>query len=220
VIQRSDRLSFLFTGAYEVRRMQQDFGSILFNMPKVYRISYLGTEETRRLIEEPVSGLLDYHPLVIEKIQAVTACHPYFVQYICNELLQLARKEQRNYVELSDLDLVTRGVLQDATGNIEHGIYYHLSNTERRVIAAAASLIDDVRVLVALDDIAGRLEQYRLGMSGEAILEALRALRERDLMNEERMGQTLGYGFAMGLIRMWLNQNETLLRLAQEAEVS
>jgi HEAT repeat protein len=220
LIQRSNRFNFLFTGAYEVRRMQQDFGSILFNMPKVYRISYLGKEETRRLIEEPVSGLLDYHPLVIEKIQAVTACHPYFVQYICNELLQLARKEQRNYVDLADLDLVTWGVVQDATGNIEHGIYYHLSNAERRVIAAAASLTDDVHVLVALDDLAERLDQHRLGMPREAILEALRALVERDLMYEERMGQTLGYGFRMGLIRLWLNQNETLLRLAQEIEVS
>jgi hypothetical protein len=217
VIQRSTRFSFLFTGAYEVRRMQQDFDSILFNMPKVRRISYLSEDEARGLIEQPVQGLLEYHPLVIERIVAITACHPYFVQYICHELLQLARREQRNYVELSDLDIVTRGVVQDATGNIEHGIFMQLSQAEKRVIAAAASITDNVRVYVPVEAILDRLLQYRLGMPREDTIEALRSLCERDLIMEMRMGRRLRYAFRMGLIRLWLNQNDMLLRLAQEA---
>jgi hypothetical protein len=167
LIQRSSTLSFLFTGAYEIRRMQQDYGSILFNMPKVLKISYLTTGEATELIQKPVEGLLSYHPLVINKIHEVTACHPYFVQYICDELVHLAQSERRNYVELTDLDYVIKNVAQDATGNIEHSIYDYLEHSEKLALAALANLTDEVRVFVPISDIAALLDRRHLGMSRE-----------------------------------------------------
>ncbi|MBC7237988.1 MAG: hypothetical protein H5T69_19265, partial [Chloroflexi bacterium] len=218
ITQRSRRFTFLFTGAYEVRRMQQDFSSILFNMPKVRKISYLTEAEATDLIVEPVKGLIEYHPLVIQRIRNVTACHPYFIQYICDELVKLAQAEQRNYIELTDVDAVIQDVVRDATGNIENSIYNDLSEAEKLVLAALAHVTDEVRVFVLLGDIANMLERRRLGMSREEILQALRALRERDLVTETRIGQQLRYSFRMGLVRMWLRENEMLLRLAQQQE--
>jgi len=218
LIQRSSTLSFLFTGAYEIRRMQQDYGSILFNMPKVLKISYLTTGEATELIQKPVEGLLSYHPLVINKIHEVTACHPYFVQYICDELVHLAQSERRNYVELTDLDYVIKNVVQDATGNIEHSIYDYLEHSEKLALAALANLTDEVRVFVPISDIAALLDRRHLGMSREEIANALKALEERDLVTEMRIGQQLRYAFRMGLVPTWLRQNEILLRLGQEQE--
>ena len=218
VTQRSNRFTFLFTGAYEVRRMQQDFSSILFNMPKVKKISYLSEGEATDLIVKPVEGLITYHPLAIQRIRTVTACHPYFVQYVCDELVNLARKEIRNYIEMRDVDLVVQEVILDATGNIENSIYDGLNRGEKLVLAALANVTDDVRVFVLLDDVAGMLERRHLGMPRDEILPALKALRERDLVTETRIGQQLRYSFRMGLVRMWLRQNEILLRLDQERE--
>ena len=219
IAQRSSKFTFLFTGAYEVRRMQQDFESILFNMPKVRKISYLTEAEATSLIVKPMANLITYHPLVVQKIRSVTACHPYFTQYICDELVKLARKERRNIVELTDLDLVIQSVVQDATGNIENSIYNYLSREEKTVLAALASVTDDVRVFVPLGDIAGEMERRGLSMPREDVLQALKALRERDLVTEMRIGQQLRYSFRMGLVRMWLRQNEILLRLGQEREL-
>jgi HEAT repeat protein len=216
--QHSTHFTFIFAGAYEVRRMQQDFGSILFNMPKVFKLSYLTEAEARELIERPVQGVLSYHPLVVQKILAITACHPYFTQYICDELVQLARREKRNYVELADLNDVIQNVVQDATGNIQNSIYDRLSRTEKLVVAAAANITDDVRVFVPLSDIDALLQRYGFTLAREEIVEALRALAERDLLLEMPVGQLLRYAFKMGLIRMWLKQNEVLLRLGQEKE--
>ena len=217
VTQRSNKFTFLFTGAYEVRRMQQDFDSILFNMPKVRKISYLSEGEATNLIEKPIEGLLTYHPLVVQKIRRVTACHPYFVQYICDELVKFARRERTNYVQLTDLDFVIHGVVQDATGNIENSIYNYLAHSEKAVLAAMAHVTDDVRVFVPLGDIAGMLERRQLSMPREQIMQALQALKERDLVTEMRIGQQLRFSFRMGLVRLWLRQNEILLRLGQEA---
>jgi hypothetical protein len=219
ITQRSNRFTFLFTGAYEVRRMQQDFDSILFNMPRVHKVSYLTEAEAVRLIEEPLDDLLVYHPLVVQKIIRITACHPYFTQYICAELVNFARKAQVNLIQLHDLDLVVRDVLQDATGNIENSIYNYLGDGEKLVLAALANVTDDVRLFVPLHDIVSVLERRHLSVPREEIMQATNALIERDLITEMRIGQQLRYAFRMGLVRMWLRQNEMLLRLAEEREI-
>lgn len=218
ITQRSRKFTFLFTGAYEVRRMQKDFSSILFNMPKVRKISYLNDGDANALIVEPVRGLVEYHPLVIQRIRNVTACHPYFIQYICQELVRLVQREQSNYVELSDVDAVIQELVRDATGNIENSIYNDLTDDEKLVLAALAHVTDEVRVFVLLGDIANILERRQLGMSRDGILESLRTLGERDLVIETRIGQQLRYSFRMGLVRMWLRENEMLLRFAQHRE--
>jgi hypothetical protein len=46
-------------------------------------------------------------------------------------------------------------------------------------------------------------------------MQALKALEERDLVTEMRIGQQLRYSFRMGLVRLWLRQNEMLLRLSE-----
>jgi len=216
VIQRTNKLSFLFTGAYEVRRMQKDYDSILFNLAKVRKISYLTPGEATELIEKPMAGLLDYHPLVVKKIIDVTACHPYFIQYICDGLVQLARNASRNYVELTDLEFVLKDVVQDATGNIENSIYNYLGDAEKLALAALANVTDDVRVFVPLSDVAGILERRGFNLPRDELMQALKALEERDLITEMRIGQQLRYSFRMGLVRMWLKQNEMLLRLSEE----
>ena len=216
VIQRTNKLGFLFTGAYEVRRMQKDYDSILFNLAKVRKISYLTSGEATELIEKPMAGLLEYHPLVVRKIITVTACHPYFIQYICDGLVQLARNASKNYVELTDLEFVLKDVLQDATGNIENSIYNYLGDAEKLALAALANVTDDVRVFVPLSDVAGVLERRGLTLPRDELMQALKALEERDLVAEMRIGQQLRYSFRMGLVRMWLRQNEMLLRLSEE----
>ncbi|MCD6518482.1 MAG: HEAT repeat domain-containing protein [Anaerolineae bacterium] len=218
IAQHFDHFTFLYSGAHEVRRMQQDFNSILFNMPKARRLTYLSEGEATALIEEPVKDFLTYHPLVVQKIRTVTACHPYFIQYICDELVHRARAQRRNYVDLTDFEYVLNGVVDDATGNIENSVFRSLSRPEKLVLAALAHVTDDVRVFVSVGDVAAMLERRHVAMSRESIMEALRDLCERELVTEMRIGQQLRYSFRMGLMRMWLVQNEILLRLVQEQE--
>ena len=218
VTQHSNKFTFLFTGAYEVRRMQQDFNSILFNMPKVRKISYLTNGEAQDLIEQPIRNMLVYHPLVVPRILRITAGHPYFIQYICDELVKLSRKQETNYVELNDLEFVIGGVLRDAAGNIENSIYNYLGDSEKLVLAALAHVTDEVRVFVPLGDILNLLQRRHIEISREQVLQALLALQERDLVSEMRIGQQLRYSFKMGLTRRWLRQNEILLRIIQERE--
>jgi len=216
IIQHTNKLAFLFTGAYELRRMQKDYHSILFNLAKVHKLSYLHPQEAEDLIITPMKGLLDYHPLAVDKILKVTACHPYFIQYICDSLVRLVQRERRNYVDLMDVNNVLQDTIQDATGNIENALYGILSDAEKMALAGLANVTDDVRLFVPSDAIYDILQRKSLKMSRQELLQALEQLRERDLIQERRLGQQLQYSFKMGLVRMWLKQNEVLLRLQEE----
>jgi hypothetical protein len=219
LMQHSDKIAFVFTGAHKVREMMKDSQSILFNMARTRRVSYLKPNEAKALIVDPVSGDLTYDELVIDKILRVSACHPYFIQYICDSLYKLAQRAQRNYVSLPDLEVVLQDVVQDNTGQLRQAVYEILSKAEQKALAALSSVTDDYRILVPAELVLQVLEQHTLTLTTPDLLSALHSLSERDLVVEKRIGQSLQYGFKMGLIRMWLRQNEMLLRLSEEARI-
>jgi HEAT repeat protein len=219
LMQHSDSIAFIVTGAYKVREMLKDNRSILFNMARPYRISYLHQSGAEALIVEPVAEYLMYDGLVVNKILRVSACHPYFVQYICDSLVKLARTKRKNFVALLDLDVVLHDVIQDNTGNLHKAVYAPLTGPEQDALAALASVTDDYRIFVPPDVVAQELDKYKLGLAKPDLLDALHSLRERDLVVDQRVGQSLQYGFKMDLIRMWLRQNEVLLRLSQEMKI-
>jgi len=219
LMQHSDKITFIFTGAYKVREMLQDNKSILFNITSPYRISYLKESEAEALIVEPVAKYLTYDGLVVNKILRISAGHPYFIQYICDSLVKLARRKRKNFVALPDLDVVLHDVIQDNTGNLHKAVYAPLAKPPQKALAALANVTDDYRVFVPPDMMAQELDKYKLGMAMSTLLDALHSLRESDLVVEQRVGQSLQYGFKMDLIRMWLRQNEVLIRLSQEMKI-
>jgi hypothetical protein len=219
IMQHSDKVAFIVTGAYRAREMLKDNKSILFNIARSCRISYLNEKEAEALIVEPVAGYLTYDNMVVNKILRVTACHPYFIQYICDSLVKLAQRTRKNWVYLPDIDLVLQEVIRDNTGVLQNAVYAPLSKPEQKVLAALANVTDDRTIYVPPEVVAELLGRYGLDVAKSQLLGALRSLGERDLVDEKRMGQSLQYGFRMDLIRMWLRQNETLLRLSQEAKI-
>jgi hypothetical protein len=216
--QHCEKIAFIVTGAYKVRQMLRDNESILFHVAKPYAISYLDRSEAEALIVEPVAEYLTYDNMVVDKIIRVTACHPYFVQYICDSLVKLARRMRKNWVYLPEIEVVLQEVIQDDTGVLQNAIYAPLSKPEQKALASLANVTDDRRIFVPAEAVEHMLDRQGVGISRKELLDALRALCERDLVIEKRLGQSLQYGFKMDLIRMWLRQNEVLLRLSQEAK--
>jgi len=219
LMQHSSKIAFVFTGAYKLRETLKDNHSILFNIARAYEISYLGQVEAEALITEPVAQYLNYDDLTVRTIVDVTAGHPYFIQYICDSLVKLARRLKKNWVFKHDVQVVLQDVVQDSSGVLQSAMFAPLSRSEQIVLAGLANVTDENRVYVLPETVAQRLEQSKLSIPGKDLLEALRSLRERDLVVEQKSGQSLMYRFKMGLIRMWLCQNEVLLRLSQEMKV-
>jgi HEAT repeat protein len=216
LMQHQDGLSFIFAGAHKISAMLKNPQSILFNTALSHRVSFLDRENAERLIRDPVADVLWYDDLAMEKILRVTAGQPYFIQYICHEIVNLARRDQRNFVTLRDVDRALQATVEETTGIIRHS-YASLSTRERMSLTGLAHITDDGRPFASLDDITETLRQDGATASKREMFEALRALVERDFL-VERGGEGAGrqYGFAMELVRVWIEKNDEYTRLLEE----
>jgi hypothetical protein len=146
----------------------------------------------------------------------VTAGQPYFIQYICHEIVNLTRRDAKNFVTLRDVDRALQTTVQETTGIIRHS-YMSLSQGEQVTLAALARITDDGRPFVSLEDLSETLGQDNVMLSVHDLVEVMSQLRARDFILE-RGGDSAGrqYGFAMDLVRIWLEQNDEYTRLLEE----
>jgi AAA+ ATPase superfamily predicted ATPase len=214
LMQESKTLNFVFTGAYELSKILLDHRSFLFNIAKQQRIGCLAENDAKRLIIEPMAGSLDYHPLAIKKILRVTAGHPYYIQYICDNLVHLARDRRKNYIDLSDVNEALEKLVEEIPGQIKWD--YELLSRDEQVTMAALAFVSDAWTSVPIRDIETILRRH--GFSVPNLPNVLRELKDQDFIQEEKAGQEHGYRFRMELLRVWLEQNEMLLRLKEEIE--
>ncbi len=216
LMQHQDGLSFIFAGAHKLSAMLKNPLSILFNTALRRKVGFLDREDAERLIRDPVKDVMWYDDLALEKILRVTAGHPYFIQYICHELVNVARRDGKNFVALRDVDRALLTTVQETTGIIRHS-YMSLSRDQQVALAALARITDDGRPFVGLEDIIETLKQDNVAVSKRDLIETLRQLVERDFITE-RGGEAAGrqYGFAMDLVRVWLEQNDEYTRLLEE----
>jgi hypothetical protein len=216
LMQHQDGLSFIFAGAHALTAMLKDTRSILFNTALRRKVSFLERPEAERLIREPVDEVLWYDDLAVEKILRVTAGQPYFIQYICHEIVNLTRRDAKNFVTLRDVDRALQTTVQETTGIIRHS-YMSLSPGEQVTLAALARITDDGRPFVSLEDVSETLGQDNMLLSVHDLVEIMAQLRARDFITE-RGGDSAGrqYGFAMDLVRIWLEQNDEYTRLLEE----
>jgi len=217
LMQHQDGLSFIFAGAHALTAMLKDTRSILFNTALRRKVSFLERPEAEQLIREPVAGVLWYDDLAVEKILRVTAGQPYFIQYICHEIVNLARRDAKNFVTIRDVDRALQTTVQETTGIIRHG-YMSLSPSEQLTLAALARITDDGRPFASLEDVSETLGQDNVTLGVLELQEIMVPLRARDFITE-RGGDSAGrqYGFAMDLVRIWLEQNDEYTRLLEEA---
>ncbi len=216
LMQHQEGLSFIFTGAYKVSEMLRNPTSILFNTALRRKVSFLERDEAERLIREPVQDVLWYDDLAVAKILRVTAGQPYFIQYICHEIVNLCRHDRKNFATLRDVDRALQTTVQETTGIIRNG-YMSLTRDERILLAAVSRVTDDGRPYVGLDDILDTLKQDAVEVAKRDGIEVMRQLVDRDFITE-RAGEGYGrqYGFTMELVRIWLEQNDEYNRLLEE----
>ena len=212
LMQESRSLNFVFTGAYELSKMLLDHRSFLFNIAKQQRIGCLAKNDAKSLIIKPMAGLLHYHPLAVEKILRVTAGHPYYIQYICDKLVHLARDRRKNYVDLSDVNEALEKLVEEIPGQIKWD--YELLSRDEQVTMAALAFVSDAWTSVPTRDIETTLERH--GFSVPNLSNVLRELKGQDFIQEKKVGQKHEYRFRMELLRVWLEQNDMLLRLKKE----
>lgn len=216
LMQHRDSLLFIFAGTHRLQEMTHDYWNILFSIALNREISFLGAEDTRRLIVEPVQGYLEYDDLTIEKIIRVTHCQPYLVQLICWQIVNYLNSQKRNYATINDLNQALDQTLVTAEAYF-NSIWEQSTPHQRLALALLTDLECPGKETAALSEVAGRLADAGVNISGRSLIAALSELCHREVLREHSNGE-LRYSFQIDLVRMWIEKNKPLSRVLIEEE--
>jgi GAF domain-containing protein len=217
LIQHSENLSVVFCGTHRLEELASDYWSVLFNISLYRHIGFLARGEAMRLIQEPVAGGgMQYDDLALEKIWRVTAGHPYFLQLVCHNLVNLHNRQNRSYVTVGDVNASLDEIL---TAGEAHFVYLWMeSDPAQKLALFAMSHLGGAGFLTpvqAADDLARR----GAPVERPEFIDAFRRLAARDIFSvvqrpELPFGEA--YGCKLGLLGMWVEKSKSLRQIIDE----
>jgi hypothetical protein len=217
LIQHDENLSVVFCGTHRLEELASDYWSVLFNISLYRHIGFLSREDAMRLIQEPVAeGGMQFDDLALEKIWRVTAGHPYFLQLICHNLVNLHNRLRRSYVTVGDVNASLEEIL--AAGEA-HFVYLWMESTPPEKLALfAMSQLGSAGFLTpiqAADDLARR----GAPIERPELIGAFQQLAARDIFAVvQRPEQPFGeaYRWKLGLLGMWVEKSKSLRQIIEE----
>ena len=206
-ISFQDRVALVLAGLHTLDEMSRDYRHAFHESYVNIHISYLYPEAAERLITRPTPDFrLNYHPEVVARIIEATHGQPLLIQRICMELVHHLNhelfdleKEREARVLPEDLEAVlTDEFIREETRYFE-GIWRDQiggHEAEEAVLGALASGPMTEQALA-----------HATGLSSDALREALKYLKTRDLVERDAAGQ---WDLLVPLMRRWLQLHPEL----------
>ncbi|MXY98605.1 MAG: AAA family ATPase [Gemmatimonadetes bacterium] len=174
------------------------------------RVTYLKPDEARKLIDEPIringkQGESRYREQAIERILELTAGSPFYIQMLCNRLVEYMNVKHAGLVTEADVEQVKNELIRDvnALGPDKFDNLINSGDTS----ADAISDEDALKVLKAIADNSSRTDpchRDRIDCETSSSVDTiLDDLEKRDVV--KRHEQT--YQIQVGLFKEWLIVN-------------
>ena len=171
------------------------------------RVTYLRREDAIRLIDEPIRiggrlGESRYRERAIERILELTAGSPFYIQILCNRLVEYMNRKRASLVTEADVEQVKDELVSgvNALGKDKFDNLINAGDTSQDAISDE----DALKVLVSIAENSRTGPCSRSNIACEtsvSVDEILEDLVRRDVIERER-GQY--YSIRVGLFREWL----------------
>ena len=198
--------SAVLVGQDVVTKFKQSFPNE-FGTTQDERITYLRAEDAKKLIDEPIriggsQGTSRYRERAIERILDLTAGSPFYIQIICNRLVEYMNRKRVSLVTDSDVEQVKEELIRDVNA-LEVDKFDNLINSGD-ASENAISDEDICRVLtcIAVNSQTGSCHRTSIDCETSCPIDTiLQDLEQRDVVARER---THYYRIRVGLFKEWL----------------
>ncbi len=187
LFQHHPQLAIILTGSYRLRKLSQEYWSALFGLGIKRDIGFLSEEAARSLITEPLENEVTYADEAVQRILDLTACHPYFVQMLCHNIVTLLNEQKTRYVTRSLVEDAAEETLESADGHLSFMFTASGPFLYQALLVYLASLLGEESTSQAADAPASELElfaaAYQLPIAGKEIEGLMRDLADRDIIS-------------------------------------
>ncbi len=189
VIQNRSRLALLFSGAKMVGDMGRGWAGYFVNVERI-KVSFLHEQDAHDLIVQPVPHIFSEE--VAQEIMRVTHCHPFLIQAVCKQIIEILNNASREQAILQD-------VLEAQQEVFENWSAYFWDLWDNCDVLQTACL----RALLTLTQADITQVAQQTTEPAATVLDALKKLLMRDLV---LLDQDL-YRIAVPMFAQWMQQN-------------
>jgi len=194
--------------------MSKDYWSVFFNIALHQQVSFMEKEDAEKLIRGPVQGRLNIDDLTVEKIVALTSCHPYFVQLLCYKLVDHCNKQERNYATVNDLNQVVNDLVTAGESNFAY-IWQATTSEEKLVLAAIAEVLAPGKNTASVSEISDVIIRAGINhIEKNELMNILDSLTGQDILSLHTSG-AMQYSYKVGLIAEWIKKTKSLRILVE-----
>lgn len=225
LMQHRSRMTFILAGT---NQLVEDYWSVIFHVGISREIESLTRADCEELIRQPVSPVIQYDDLAIDRIWLATQGHPYFTQLICHRLISSVNLQGKSSFRLTQQDVKTAidKIVVEDDSHLQH-LWNESSRAEQQVMSALAGTQETSGDAFSREHLAGSLRSAE--MSYETLNFALDRLIVRGMatrMPIEReiprqintadgwqptlVSKDYTYSLSFGLLRKWILQKHPL----------
>jgi AAA+ ATPase superfamily predicted ATPase len=210
----TEQVSFVFTGSRKLEAHDQTlWQGELLRKATSRKISFLTSEDSARLVTQPLHGKVTFAPEVVAAIYSLTAGQPFYTQLICQNLVYHLNEVKKREVTSDDLRAVVDGIIENPPPQLLFN-WSELSQERKLTLAALAEFSEPEEVYSSADDLGRRIARSKLGMD-----------LDRNFLNTELAGllqdeyvlqKGRRYSYRLDLYRRWVRHDHSIWQVKKE----
>ncbi|WP_146528344.1 N-6 DNA methylase [Novipirellula artificiosorum] len=216
LVQSTPRFTMLITGSLRLQRLREEYWSALYGLGTRYGVTALSDDDARRLIVEPVNGMLQFSEEVIQQIISLTAGQPYLIQCVCYRAFDLATRQQVTRIKSEHMFDAIMELLQDNEHFAAIWDYAHL-HRRKLLLAIIRAETKQSNSPPRFGMLQEKLADAGIFLPDEDLDRDLADLLELELIAKTGPSSDRKYGLAVPLMGMWIDLHQDIAVLKSRA---
>lgn len=204
LFQTYPNLSGIITGARRLKRLREEYWSVLFGLGYRIGLDPLKPDEARKLVTRPVEGRLVYVPQARDRLIELCAYQPFLIQVLCNCIFERAARSGDRTITLSAVQAAADDMVRDN----EHfrTLWDYAGTDRRRFILSLCHQLEEGPDPLNMAILENKLEEAEVQITpGKSLDEDLEFLRELELLELDNTGVSSAvYKLAIPLMANWI----------------
>ena len=202
----------VFAGHDAMPQFLNDFANE-FKIFEPYKLSYIDEKSARELIEDPIrneDGSSRYQPEAVNKILELSACSPFYIQILCDEIVKYANANRHSPITIIDVNNVLK-LLVSNQGSISKGDFENLVSSgdgklNPTLVAKTYNILQEIAVRTRKIEYCPQKDINVYGRSEDDVI--INDLIERDVVvNDKLYVGEKRIKIKVQLYKEWINNN-------------
>lgn len=202
ILQSNSRLTAILTSMKRLRRLREEYLSVLYGLGTPFDVTSLSKEDAETLVTDPVKGQLVYASQAVARAVYLVARQPYLLQCLCESIFCAAKASGVRSITVDHVNEAATDVLKNRHFN---DLFRYAGTERRRFILAMCHREAQGPDKLRLPVIREKLSSHGIEVSEEELTTDLEWLTDLELLDFSGANGGETYSLTVPLMGLWID---------------